>query len=318
VEDNEALSPAVLLMGPTATGKTDLAFWLCDRYPFEIVSVDSAMVYRGMDIGTAKPSRSLLNRYPHWLIDILDPAEAYSAARFRADALRAMQDINRLGRIPLLVGGTMLYFRALQQGLSQLPEADPEIRSVLQERVRREGLGRLHSELQQVDPLAARRIHPNDPQRILRALEVYRLTGQPLSAFFQQEAGPPLPGFRLLKLALWVDDRYELHSRIAKRYARMLAEGFVDEVVELKARGDLDPTFPSMRTVGYRQIWQYLDGEFDFEAMRELAVIATRQLAKRQITWLRRESDLYKLDFLNPDFGFLSNTIEQFLVSSYT
>lgn len=299
-------------MGATATGKTDLAVWLCDRYPFEIVSVDSALIYRGMDIGTAKPSQSLLERYPHWLIDILDPSEAYSAARFRDDVLRAMEDIYRRRRVPLLVGGTMLYFRALQEGLSRLPEADPSTRALLQERIRREGLDVLHAELQRVDPQAAERIHPNDPQRILRALEVYRLTGKPISSLFQQGTDA-LTGFRLLKLALWVDDRSALHSRIAYRFEQMLAAGFVEEVAELKTRGDLNLTCPSMRTVGYRQIWQYLEGQLDREAMRERGIIATRQLAKRQVTWLRRESGLCRLDFLNPDIAFLSNRIEQFL-----
>lgn len=300
-------------MGPTATGKTDLAVQLCDRYPFEIISVDSALVYRGMDIGTAKPSKSLLSRYPHWLVNILDPIEAYSAARFRDDALRAMHDINRRQRIPLLVGGTMLYFRALQQGLSQLPEADPDIRSALQKRVRQEGLAAMHAELLQVDPLAAQRIHPNDPQRILRALEVYQLTGKPMSTLFQQGPDDWSFGFRLLKVALWAEDRHVLHLRIARRFEQMLAEGLVEEVAGLKVRGDLNLTYPSMRTVGYRQIWQYLDGEFDWDAMRERGIIATRQLAKRQVTWLRRESDLCQLDFLNPDIGLLSNKIEKFL-----
>lgn len=309
----EVLPPAVLLMGPTATGKTDLAVQLCDRYPFEIISVDSALVYRGMDIGTAKPSKSLLSRYPHWLVNILDPIEAYSAARFRDDALRAMHDINRRQRVPLLVGGTMLYFRALQQGLSQLPEADPDTRSALQERVRQEGLAAMHAELLQVDPLAAQRIHPNDPQRILRALEVYKLTGKPMSTLFQQEPDALSSGFRLLKVALWAEDRRVLHLRIARRFEQMLAEGFVEEVAGLKARGDLNLTYPSMRTVGYRQIWQYLDGAFNWDAMRERGIIATRQLAKRQVTWLRRESDLCQLDFLNPDSGSLSNRIEKFL-----
>lgn len=310
----QVLPPAMLLMGPTAAGKTDLAVQLCDRYPFEIISVDSALVYRGMDIGTAKPSRPMLARYPHHLIDILDPAEAYSAARFRDDALQAMHDIKRRQRIPLLTGGTMLYFRALQQGLSRLPEADPDIRAVLQERVRWEGLAALHSELLRVDPLSAQRIHPNDPQRITRALEVYMLTGRPMSAFFQSApdaAGSA--GFRLLKVALWVEDRRALHLRIARRFEQMLAGGFIDEVSGLKARGDLDLTYPSMRTVGYRQIWQYLNGEFDREAMRDRGIVATRQLAKRQVTWLRRESDLCRFDFLNPDFELLSNTIEEFL-----
>jgi tRNA dimethylallyltransferase len=237
-------------MGPTAAGKTDLAVQLCDRYPFEIISVDSALIYRGMDIGTAKPSRSSLARYPHHLIDILDPTEAYSAARFRDDALGAMRDINRRRRIPLLVGGTMLYFRALQQGLSRLPEADPHVRAVLQERVRREGLIALHSELLRVDPLSAQRIHPNDPQRITRALEVYMLTGRPMSAFFPPE-GPDAgsSGFRLLKVALWVEDRHALHLRIADRFGQMLSAGFIEEVSGLKTRADLDPTRPSMPTV---------------------------------------------------------------------
>lgn len=285
------LPPAIFLMGPTASGKTDLAVELVRRLPLEIISVDSAMVFRGMDIGTAKPDAQTLAEAPHRLIDILDPAEAYSAARFREDALAQMAEISAAGRIPLLVGGTMLYFRALQQGLATLPEADPGVRARLEQEARLRGWQALHERLAEVDPDSAQRIHPNDPQRLQRALEVYELSGQPLSQLWrtQQEAGLP---YRPVKLVVAPDDRPALHQRIALRFEQMLQQGLVEEVEALYHRGDLGPELPSIRCVGYRQVWQYLAGELSREAMSERGIVATRQLAKRQFTWLRSEQNL--------------------------
>ena len=287
---NAATSPAVLLMGPTASGKTELAVELVERGPFEIVSVDSAMVYRGMDIGTAKPGPEVLERAPHRLIDLLDPAEAYSAARFQADALREMAEIHAAGRVPLLVGGTMLYFHALRQGLSALPEADPAVRARLEAEAARAGWPMLHARLAAVDPEAAERIHPNDPQRLQRALEVYELTGQPLSALQRAEAGRA-PPWRWVPRVVAPSDREVLREGVARRFRRMLEDGLVEEVEALYRRGDLHPGLPSIRSVGYRQVWAYLAGEWDRETMIERAVTATRQLAKRQFTWLRREEE---------------------------
>jgi tRNA dimethylallyltransferase len=292
--DQVLLPPAILLMGPTASGKTDLAVDLVARLPCDIISVDSAMVYRGMDIGTAKPDAATLVKAPHRLIDICDPAEPYSAARFRTDALREMAQISAAGRIPLLVGGTMLYFRALQQGLADMPDADPELRARLEQELRRKGLEALHTRLGEVDPPAAARIHRNDPQRILRALEVWELTGEPLSRLQAAAARETLP-YRLLKLARAPRDRAVLRERIARRFGQMLEMGFEDEVRRLLARGDLTPDLPSMRSVGYRQMLEYLRGDYDHATMVARAVNATRQLAKRQMTWLRSESELHWL-----------------------
>jgi len=289
-----AVPPAIFLMGPTASGKTDLAIALREHLPVERVSVDSAMVYRGMDIGTAKPSAEELARAPHRLIDICDPVEGYSAARFREDALREMREIARAGHIPLLVGGTMLYFRALQHGLSELPAADPAIRKRLGDDLLRLGLAALHARLAEVDPVAARRIHRNDPQRTLRALEVWEATGRRLSEL-QAGAGEPMP-FRAIKLVRCPASRAELHARIDRRFLAMLEEGFVEEVERLVARGDLDPDMPSMRSVGYRQVWAWLRGEFSRGEMVERGQAATRQLAKRQMTWLRSEPSCHWLD----------------------
>jgi tRNA dimethylallyltransferase len=285
------LPPAIFLMGPTASGKTELAVELVRRLPVEIISVDSAMVYRDMDIGTAKPESAVLAEAPHRLIDILDPAEAYSAARFRKDALREMAEITAAGRIPLLVGGTMLYYRALQQGMADLPEADPQLRARLEEEARQHGWEALHARLAGVDPISAERIHPNDPQRLQRALEVFELTGRPLSELWQAQQGQRLP-YRVVKMAVAPDDRAELHRRIAQRFEMMLKQGLVEEVEALFRRGDLHSELPSVRCVGYRQVWQYLDGELSREGMSEKGVVATRQLAKRQFTWLRSEQDL--------------------------
>jgi tRNA dimethylallyltransferase len=283
------LPPAILLMGPTASGKTDLALALADRLPCDLISVDSALVYRGMDIGTAKPPPEVLARVPHRLIDVCDPADAYSAARFREDALAAMAEIAARGRIPLLVGGTMLYFRALQQGLSPLPTSDPLLRADLVERASRLGAEAMHRWLTEVDPDAAAQIHPNDPQRVQRALEVFLLAGQPMTELWRARC-EPLP-YRTLKLVRSPRDRATLHQRIAVRFEAMLEAGFEDEVRGLWQRGDLHLELPSMRSVGYRQMLQYLLGDHSYKDMSERAVIATRQLAKRQYTWLRSEPD---------------------------
>jgi len=291
--------PAIFLMGPTASGKTALACALAERFPFAIVSVDSALVYRGLDIGAAKPDAATLARFPHRLIDIRDPVQPYSAAEFRADALREMGSIVVSGRIPLLVGGTGLYFRALQAGLSDLPEADPRVRAHLVDEAAAKGWPALHARLRDLDPIAAERIRPGDAQRIQRALEVIELTGKPLSA---QQGGMPAPfAYRVLKLALIPVDRARLHTRIAMRMDAMIAGGFLDEVRALRARGDLHPDLPSMRAVGYRQAWQHLDGEFGAGEFRDRAIFATRQLARRQLTWLRGERDARALDPFVPD-----------------
>lgn len=287
--------PVLCIMGPTASGKTRLAVDLVRRFPFEIVSVDSALIYRGMDIGTAKPDAATLAVAPHRLIDFLDPAQAYSAAQFRSDCLREMEQIRQAGRLPLLVGGTMLYFRALQHGLSPLPGADPALRARLDVQMREQGLESLHARLAEVDPEAARRIHPNDPQRIQRALEVYELSGRPLSAHFS-DIDPEWRPLRLLKLAVVPCDRGVLHARIEQRFGQMLEQGFVAEVERLYARGDLGQHLPAIRAVGYRQAWQYLAGELTYAQMCERTVVATRQYAKRQLTWLRSEPDLLWLD----------------------
>ncbi len=287
--------PAIVLMGPTASGKTALACALSERFPVELVSVDSALVYRGMDIGTAKPDPATLERYPHALIDIRDPAEPYSAADFRADAVEAMKDITSRGKVPLLVGGTGLYFRALHQGLSNLPEADPAIRDRLTAEAAAIGWPAMHERLRQADPTAAARIGPQDAQRIQRALEVIELTGQPLSEQQRGGSGERFP-WRVLKLALLPAERAALHARIAERFDAMLAQGFLDEVRRLRGRGDLHPDLPSMRAVGYRQAWEHLDGLTDAAEFRDRGIFATRQLAKRQITWLRGELDARTFD----------------------
>jgi len=293
------LPPAICLMGPTASGKTDLAVALVETLPMDIISVDSVMVYRGMDIGSAKPDAETLARAPHRLIDICDPAEAYSAARFRDNALRDMAEITAQGRIPLLVGGTMLYFRALLNGLSVLPSADADIRTRLEAEAEAEGWASMHRRLAEVDPEAAARIHPNDPQRIQRALEVYELTGTPLSELQQtQQVDQPLP-YGIIKLAVAPADRTILHERIAQRFELMLRHGLIDEVEALRQRGDLHLDMPALRAVGYRQVWEYLSGSLNYTEMVERGIIATRQLAKRQFTWLRSEAELTMLDSLD-------------------
>ena len=283
-----SLPPAIFIMGPTAAGKTDLAFQVYDSLPVEIISVDSALIYRGMDIGTAKPDEVLLQRYPHRLVNIIEPTEVYSAARFRNDVLAAMSEITAAGRIPLLVGGTMLYFRALEHGLSELPPADPEIRTRLDAEIEEKGLQAMHQRLAEIDPDSAQRIHPNDPQRIQRALEVYEITGKSMTALYAEVEVERLP-YHLAKIIIAPQDRSVLHQRIEQRFLSMLDQGFIEEVATLRSRGDLDLTLPSMRAVGYRQVWEYLDGQYDYEEMVKRGVVATRQFAKRQLTWLRAE-----------------------------
>ena len=276
-------------MGPTASGKTGLAVELCQRFPVEIISVDSALVYRGMDIGTAKPDAETLKLAPHRLIDIRDAAEAYSAAEFCADALREMRSITAAGKVPLLVGGTMLYFRALEYGLSELPAADPAVRKRLEQQAAEIGWSGMHELLRQKDPQAASRIHPNDPQRIQRALEVISVSGQSMSDLYDKTSAYTLD-YRLQKIVISPEPRSVLHQRIEQRFDLMIVAGFVDEMKSLFARSDLNPALPSMRAVGYRQAWEWLEGKCTFDEMREKAIVATRQLAKRQLTWLRRES----------------------------
>jgi tRNA dimethylallyltransferase len=291
--------PAIFLMGPTASGKTALAVSLVERFPLEIVSVDSALVYRGMDIGTAKPDAATLARAPHHLLDIRDPTEAYSAAAFCDDARRLMADIVARGKVPLLVGGTMLYFRALLQGLDDLPRADAALRQKLETEAMARGWPALHADLAQVDPLTAARLAPNDSQRIGRALEIFQLTGTPMSALLDRVQSE-LP-YRVLQLALIPSDRAVLHQRIAARFDAMLAEGLLEEVESLRRNAALKPGLPAMRAVGYRQAWACLDGGIDLKALREQGIAATRQLAKRQLTWLRSWPDAVVLDCLADD-----------------
>ena len=291
---------AIFLMGPTASGKTAVAVELVQRLPLEIISVDSALVYRGMDIGTAKPDAATLALAPHRLIDIRDPGEAYSAAQFRVDALREMELICASGNTPLLVGGTMLYFRALEQGLSDLPGADPEVRAQLEARAAEIGWAAMHQRLAVVDARSAARIHPNDPQRIQRALEVYELTGVALSELCRRGSETP-PNYRFLKIVLAPPERETLHRRIEARFRAMLEQGFLDEVQRLHRRGDLDSQLPALRAVGYRQAWMYLQGELSADEWVQRALVATRQYAKRQLTWLRAEADAHWVDPLGAD-----------------
>lgn len=300
-----SLPPAIFLMGPTASGKTDLALALARVLPCELISVDSALVYRGMDIGTAKPDRATLDAFPHHLVDIRDPAEAYSAADFRRDALAAMADITARGLIPLLVGGTMLYYKALLEGLADMPGADAEVRAELEARAERDGLVALHAELQAVDPQSAARIHPNDPQRLVRALEVWRVSGMTMTQLraqqrdaASQDGGLP---YTVAQLAIAPAQRQTLHERIAQRFDLMLEQGFVAEVERLHRRGDLHGEMPSIRAVGYRQVWEHLEGRLSAAQMRERGIIATRQLAKRQFTWLRSWQNVQWLDSLDCD-----------------
>ncbi|APA85743.1 tRNA (adenosine(37)-N6)-dimethylallyltransferase MiaA [Paraburkholderia sprentiae WSM5005] len=290
------------LLGPTASGKTAAALALAARRPVEIISVDSALVYREMDIGTAKPTAKERAVAPHHLIDIVDPADSYSAAQFRADTLRLVGEIHARGRLPLLVGGTMLYYKALTQGLNELPGADAEVRATLDADAARDGWPALHARLAAFDPVTAARLAPNDSQRIQRALEVFMLTGQPMSTLLAAPARTDdvASAWRFVPVALEPSERGVLHARIEQRFDSMLAHGFVDEVMRLRGRGDLLPEMPSMRCVGYRQVWEYLDGAVDYRTMRDKGVFATRQLCKRQLTWLRSMPERQVVDCCDP------------------
>ena len=295
---------AVAIMGPTASGKTAAALAIAQERPVEIISVDSALVYRGMDIGTAKPNAEELASAPHHLIDIIDPLDAYSVAQFRADAIRLVAEIQARGRLPLLVGGTMMYFKGLNDGLDDLPTADAAVRARLDAEAARIGWPGMHAKLREVDPVTADRLAPNDAQRINRALEIYELSGKPMSALLARRDKPELP-FDLVPFALEPSDRAVLHARIALRFDQMLGKrddtGIVAEVAGLRARGDLHPNLPAMRCVGYRQAWEYLDGSIDRAQLRETGIVATRQLAKRQLTWLRSMPERIVIDCLGPD-----------------
>lgn len=297
------LPPAIFLTGPTAAGKTDLAVELVQRKNCEIISVDSALIYRGMDIGSAKPEADVLSVAPHHLIDIREPNESYSVAEFCEDALALMADITARGNVPLLAGGTMMYYKALMDGLADLPESDPQVRAQLEADVADKGIEALHARLAEVDPESGARLHSTDTQRVLRAMEVYLITGEPLSVHWQRQQAYQLP-YNVTSIGLWPPDRAVLHERIALRFNIMLEQGFEDEVRALRARGDLDLTMPSMRCVGYRQMWQYLDGEFDYDTMIHNGVVATRQLAKRQLTWLRKWPNLQYFDSLDSNLAF--------------
>ncbi|MDE2585459.1 MAG: tRNA (adenosine(37)-N6)-dimethylallyltransferase MiaA [Betaproteobacteria bacterium] len=292
--------PAILLMGPTASGKTAAALYLADVLPVELISVDSALVFRDMDIGTAKPDRETLARYPHRLVDVISPEEAYSAARFREEALAAMEEITARGKVPLLVGGTMLYYKALREGLSDLPQADPALRAELEAWAATHGWPALHAELAKLDPVTAARLHPTDSQRVSRALEICKLSGRPMSELLAAQQREPLP-WNLLPLALAPSNRAVLHQRIAERFAQMLAAGFMDEMEMLRAKYRLDAGLPSMRCVGYRQAWEVLEGEAPAAELLNRGIFATRQLAKRQITWLRADPTAEVFDCLAPD-----------------
>ncbi|WP_311352184.1 tRNA (adenosine(37)-N6)-dimethylallyltransferase MiaA [Aggregatibacter segnis] len=303
---------AIFLMGPTASGKTDLAIQLRQQLPVEVISVDSALIYRGMDIGTAKPSKAELALAPHRLIDICDPAESYSAANFRTDALREMQEISAQGKIPLLVGGTMLYYKALLEGLSPLPSADEKVRSEIEAKAALIGWAGLHQELCKIDPISAQRINPNDSQRINRALEVFYLTGKTLTELTAQK-GEALP-YDILQFAIAPEQREVLHLRIEQRFHKMIELGFQQEVEKLYRRPDLNENLPSIRCVGYRQMWEYLRGDYDHDEMVFRGICATRQLAKRQITWLRGwTSPIQWLDSLQP-----AQALEKVLISVST
>lgn len=311
-----ALPPAIFLMGPTASGKTGLAVELYQHLPVELISVDSALVYRDMDIGTAKPDAETLAKAPHHLIDLIPPTEVYSAAQFRNDALKLMADITARGKVPLLVGGTMLYFKALQGGLSALPEANPEVRAKLDAEAAQIGWVGMHSKLAVIDPETAARLQPSDAQRIQRALEVFEISGKSMTELHQAPVNNELP-YRLLKIALLPSDRKVLHERIALRFDDMLKQGFLTEVKALlKDYPELTPELPSMRCVGYRQALEHLAGEYDEAELRDRGIFATRQLAKRQLTWLRGMDDAFEVDCLNPNmYELVFNKINQFIKS---
>jgi tRNA dimethylallyltransferase len=312
----KVLPPAIFLMGPTASGKTNVAVEIAQRFPVELISVDSALVFRDMNIGTAKPDASILSKAPHHLIDIIDPTEAYSAAAFRHDALRLMAEITARGKIPLLIGGTMLYFKALREGLSKLPQADPKIRADLDAEIALHGIQHLHKQLALVDTATAARLAPNDTQRIQRAMEVYRITGQAMSTLIkskslgESESGDPDLGeeilpYQITSIALLPSDRAQLHARIATRFETMMSLGLLDELRTLRRKYPLQPDMTSMRCVGYRQAWQYLDGEINQDELLEKGIVATRQLAKRQLTWLRSTAIDFEFDCFD------ANLVEQ-------
>ena len=306
-----SLPPAIFIIGPTASGKTCLAMRLMDHFPIELISVDSALIYKGMDIGTAKPTDDELAKAPHRLISFLDPAQSYSAADFRKDALREMAEITAKGKIPVLVGGTMLYYRALENGLAILPEADENTRNRLNAEAEEKGWDVLHQRLVELDPVAGKRIHPNDKQRIQRALEVYELSGKPLTQLHQEAKMDALP-YRLLKIAL-IPERGWIRDLAEVRFEQMLTHGFIDEVKALYQRDDLHDDLPSIRCVGYRQAWQYLEGKLEYDEMKERAIIATRQLAKRQMTWMRGEPNITQIDAKNYQLEDIIALINKFL-----
>jgi tRNA dimethylallyltransferase len=307
--------PVLALLGPTASGKTAVALELAARYPVQIISVDSVMIYREMNIGSAKPEPAVLAQLPHELVDICDPAETYSVSAFCRDALAAIERAEAAGKVPLLVGGTMMYFQALLDGISQLPSTDPAVRAEVQAEAARLGWPALHAQLQSFDPQVAARVHPNDPQRIGRAVEVFRSTGRSLSQW-QREHPPvsPLHGRAVHRFGLWPASRAHAREAMAHRFDEMLAAGFVDEVAALRARGDLHPGMPSIRAVGYRQVWDYLDGTVDYDEMRQRAITATRQLAKRQVTWMRGQTQT--LFYPTEERGVLMSALEEIICTA--
>ncbi len=312
--EKSTLPPCICIMGATGTGKTELAVEMRKHFPVEIINVDSAQVYTQMDIGTAKPDKETLKQAPHRLLDFIDPSKSYSAADFRIDALREMQEITDAGNIPLLAGGTMLYYRALLNGIAPLPSADLDIRARLSAEAEENGWSFLHERLNEVDPEAAARIHPNDPQRIQRALEVYEITGTPLTTLHKEAKPEPLP-WRVLKFALIPRDRELLKQRLAQRFEKMLKQGLLEEVQRLYNREDLSSDLPSMRSVGYRQIWEYFSGENDYNTMKERAIVSTRQLAKRQLTWLRSEKNVIQLFMEDNNVSVVKSEIRDFLIN---
>lgn len=306
--------PALFIMGPTASGKTSLAVELMKHFPIEIISVDSALIYTDMNIGTAKPDKATLEQAPHRLIDFLDPSQTYSAADFRQDALREMQHITANGNIPVLVGGTMLYYRALENDLAKLPSANPDIRKKINQQALEKGWDAMHQQLTKIDPESAARIHPNDTQRIQRALEVYEISGENLTTLHKAAKHDALP-YHLLKIALIPENRDWLRERAATRFNQMIEDGFMVEIQQLFDRRDLNPDLPSMRCVGYRQAWHYLNGNIDFNEMKKRVIVATRQLAKRQMTWLRSEKEVSRYDAQHYDLSSIIGEIRHFLRS---
>lgn len=309
------LPPAIFLMGATAAGKTALAIELVKKYPCEIISVDSALIYKGLDIGTAKPDDYELGQAPHFLIDIIEPTQSYSAWEFRSDALKLMAEITARGNIPLLVGGTMLYFNALEFGMDDLPESDENIRLQLQQQLDSNGIQSLYEELERIDLNSAHKIKPTDKQRVMRAIEVFRITGKPLSEL-QKHKKEPVLEYDLLKIILAPEDRALLHQRITDRFNLMLEQGFINEVKQLKQNPNLSLNLPSMRCVGYRQAWEYLNEDYDFQTMKDKACAATRQLAKRQITWLRKQQNAHWFDSDQLDLGNVLRCVEALNVNT--